>query len=525
MELKILTAGDIMKKRFNVTGVCVPNMHYIVDISNKIKEIEEMVDYGHYFTINRPRQYGKTTTLFTLANKLREKYIVIKTSFEGVSDSMFNSEDGFCSQIFDVFADSVQFADENLAIILRNYQKNINNYNDLSRAITEFVNEMGKGVVLLIDEVDKNSNSRAFLKFLGLLRNKYLARNSGEDITFQSVILSGVHNVKNLKLAIRDESDSRFNSPWNISAKFKVDMSFSAEEIETMLKDYCEENGIEFDIDLIAGEIYRFTSGYPFLVSDICLIIDEELDRDWTINGVYSAVKEILIENNTLFEDVIKNIENNDDIKSVVYEILVKGRKVNYNPDAYEKGIMYGIFDKRNGKLIIHNKIFEERIYNYLIEQKKTRELSARFTSFNENQLIEDGCLNMEKTLLKFQEFMYEEYRMEDEKFYETNGRLVFLAYLKPLLNGRGFSFVEAQTRENRRMDIVITFGNEKHIVELKIWNGKKQEDKGLNQLADYLEYQKLNTGYMIVFNFNKNKEYTSKWDNANKKQIFEVIV
>jgi len=66
-----------MKKRFNVTGVCVPNMHYIVDISNKIKEIEEMVDYGHYFTINRPRQYGKTTTLFTLAKKLKNKYTVI----------------------------------------------------------------------------------------------------------------------------------------------------------------------------------------------------------------------------------------------------------------------------------------------------------------------------------------------------------------------------------------------------------------------------------------------------------------
>ena len=47
----------------------------------------------------------------------------------------------------------------------------------------------------------------------------------------------------------------------------------------------------------------------------------------------------------------------------------------------------------------------------------------------------------MEKTLLKFQEFMYEQYRQKDEKFYETNGRLIFLAYLKPIINGRGFSF------------------------------------------------------------------------------------
>ncbi len=57
-------------------------------------------------------------------------------------------------------------------------------------------------------------------------------------------------------------------------------------------------------------------------------------------------------------------------------------------------------------------------------------------------------------------------------------------------------------------MDVVVTFGNEKFIVELKIWNGEKYEGKGLNQLSEYLDIQGLDTGYMIVFNFNENKEY-----------------
>jgi hypothetical protein len=500
-------------------------MHYMVDISRKIEEIREMVDYGHYFTINRPRQYGKTTVINTLSNTLRDKYIVIDTSFEGVSDAMFNSEEEFCSGIFDVFANSVEMTDKELAMKLRKYQKEIDNYNSLSKGITDLIKDMGKGIVLLIDEVDKNSNNRTFLKFLGLLRNKYLSRNSGKDITFQSVILSGVHDIKNMKLAIRDESEAHFNSPWNISAKFKVDMSFNVREIESMLIDYCKDNKIKFDTALIAAEIHRFTSGYPFLVSNICLVIEEELNMDWTLPGVYNAVKVTLMEKNTLFEDVIKNIENNKDIKSVVYEILVEGRKINYNPDTYEKGIMYGILAERNGKLSIHNKIFEERIYNFLIEQKAMREMSSRFTSINENTLIENGSLNMQKALLKFQEFMYEEYRQEDEKFYETNGRLIFLAYLKPILNGRGFSFVEAQTRENRRMDVVIIFGSEKFIVELKIWNGKKYEDKGFEQLSEYLDIQKLNRGYMVVFNFNRNKKYSSGWIEIKDKKIFEVVV
>ena len=46
-------------------------------------------------------------------------------------------------------------------------------------------------VVLMIDEVDKSSNSQLFLSFIGMLRDKYLARNEGEDSWFLSVILAG----------------------------------------------------------------------------------------------------------------------------------------------------------------------------------------------------------------------------------------------------------------------------------------------------------------------------------------------
>jgi hypothetical protein len=148
-----------------------------------------------------------------------------------------------------------------------------------------------------------------------------------------------------------------------------------------------------------------------------------------------------------------------------------------------------------------------------------------RFVAVDENQFTLGGKLDMEKCLLKFQEVMYQEYRQEDERFYETNGRLIFLAYLKPILNGKGFSFVEAQTRSNRRMDVVITFGNKKYIVELKIWNGEKYEGKGLDQLAEYLKIQGLDTGDMVVFNFNKDKEYKAEWVDVNSKKIFEIMV
>lgn len=53
-------------KTFNIAGVCIPGLHYMADTSDKINQIAEMVIQGNYFTINRARQYGKTTTLALL---------------------------------------------------------------------------------------------------------------------------------------------------------------------------------------------------------------------------------------------------------------------------------------------------------------------------------------------------------------------------------------------------------------------------------------------------------------------------
>jgi hypothetical protein len=50
-------------KKFNVTGTCIPEKHYMVDISEKLDKIISMIESDEYFTINRSRQYGKTTTL------------------------------------------------------------------------------------------------------------------------------------------------------------------------------------------------------------------------------------------------------------------------------------------------------------------------------------------------------------------------------------------------------------------------------------------------------------------------------
>jgi len=96
----------------------------------------------------------------------------------------------------------LQEPDEDLADFLEDQKSKVNSFNDLSKAIARFIMKVNKKVILMIDEVDKSSNNQMFLSLLGMLRNKYLLRNSGKDKTFHSVILAGVHDVKSLKLKI-----------------------------------------------------------------------------------------------------------------------------------------------------------------------------------------------------------------------------------------------------------------------------------------------------------------------------------
>lgn len=151
--------------------------------------------------------------------------------------------------------------------------------------ITRLCKASNKKVVLMIDEVDKSSDNQIFLSFLGLLREKYLKCQQGKDITFQSVILAGVYDVKSLKLKIHPQEETKYNSPWNIAVDFSMDMSFNINDIKSMLSDYENEHRTGMDIELIASIIYDYTSGYPYLVSRICQLTDEHFSRHSIMPG------------------------------------------------------------------------------------------------------------------------------------------------------------------------------------------------------------------------------------------------
>ena len=71
-----------------------------------------------------------------------------------------------------------------------------------------------------------------------------------------------------------------------------------------------------------------------------------------------------------------------------------------------------------------------------------------------------------------------------------------FLLYLKPIINGTGNYYIEAQTRDQTRTDVIVDYLGQQYIIELKIWRGERYNADGEKQIINYLNI----TGRLCTF-------------------------
>ena len=525
-----------MGKFFNVSAACSPDLHYMIDLTDRLQQIKAMVDAGQYFTINRARQYGKTTTLHALSEFLKADYKVVSMDFQMISYAEFENEQSFARAFSREILEACNEIPEYIKIKFAKIAEGTDcaALHTLFKCFTEWCKEEHR-IVLIIDEVDSAGDSQVFLDFLSLLRGYYIKRR--KTPTFQSVILAGVYVIKNLKRKFVSEAEHKMNSPWNIAADFLVDMSFSVKDITGMLSQYEHDHHTGMEIATIAELIYDYTSGYPFLVSRICKLIDEriagneqfpETSAAWTKAGILEAVKTLLGEPNTLFESLISKLENYPELDRMLYELLFSGKEIAYviGVRSIETALMFGFVKRINNTIVIANRIFETLLYNlYLtspsMQQDKIYEAGCK----DKNQFVKDGQLDMALVLSKFVTHFNDLYGDCDQTFLEEDGRRYFLLYLKPIINGVGNYYIEAQTRNMERTDVIVDYHGEQFIIELKIWRGNEYHTRGENQLLEYLNHYHLDKGYMLSFNFNKNKTIGINKITIENKVLVEAVV
>ena len=532
-----------MPKVFNTTAVCIPEEHYMVDISGRLEEIKSLVDAGKYFTINRARQYGKTTTLRALYRYLQKEYYVVLLDFQTFDNDKFENGNVFSAAFINSFLRSLKR--NTLSPELEDAIKNIlhsTDYTDKYFSLKELFEQLSdlcaaaeKKIVLMIDEVDSASNNQVFLDFLAQLRAQYIERDI--QPTFRAVILAGVYDVKNLRGKIRPEDEHRYNSPWNIAADFDISMSFSKNEIAGMLTEYEADYKTGMNVDEMAGLLFDDTSGYPFLVSRLCQLMDEVVCKKetygsksaaWTKEGFYEAQRLILAEKNMLFESLSEKLVSYPELNDMLKSLLFTGKPIVFN--YYEPSIgvasMFGFVKNKNGMLVVANRIFETWLYNFYLSAADMQKKEIYAASLmDKNQFIVNGCLNMRLILEKFVVHFHDLYGDQNETFLEEEGRKYFLLYLRPIINGTGNYYIEAQTRGQKRTDVIVDYRGHQYVIEMKIWRGQEYNNRGEKQLAGYLDDYHVNKGYMVSFNFNRKKKTGIREIVFNDKVIIEAVV
>lgn len=372
-----------MNRYFNTEGLREPEIHYMVRLDDRLQTIRRrFVDRSSYFVINRGRQYGKTTTLRALAEYLKDEYITVSLDFQEIGTEEFRDENAFSRAFAAIFAKAFKSGNYQDSEGIEEPKKEGDGIalRELFVWLSDICARASKPVVLLIDEVDSASNNQVFLDFLALLRKYYLDRKNSP--TFHSVILAGVYDIKNLKIKLRPDAEHKYNSPWNIAARFNIEMGFSACQIAGMLQEYEADYHYGIDIEAIAEEIFQYTSGYPYLVSAICKLLDEEIagserfetaQAAWSKEGVAQAVNILLSEKIPLFESMSGQLLTYPDMRNMLQAILFQGKRVTYNSytSVLEQAAMFGYIVNKDNSVQVANRIFEMWLYNMFLSEEE----------------------------------------------------------------------------------------------------------------------------------------------------------
>ena len=239
------------------------------------------------------------------------------------------------------------------------------------------------------------------------------------------------------------------------------------------------------------------------------------------------AEKYLLNEKNTFFDDLAKKLEDFPKMKQLLKDILYNGYEESFN--TYYKHIeiaaMFNYIKNVNGKVMIFNRIIETWMYNLFMVEEAIENRLYKEGQIDRSQFIEGNVLKMDKVIEKFAQHFNDIYGDKGDKFCEDEGRRYFMLYIKPIINGTGNYYIEAQTRDLGRTDMIIDYLGKQYIIEMKIWRGNAYNERGEHQLTEYLDYYHVNKGYMLSFNFNKNKVSGVKTLKFGNKEIVEAVV
>lgn len=495
-------------REFNTSGPCYPAEHYTVMRENLVAKGKQMVARGRYFTIFAPRQAGKTTYFHLLFQELKlEKYTPIWLSFENFKTlTREKFYKGFTHDLY-----------RQLGLYQISLDYRITDPLDIEEFF-EKLQELTHPLVLVIDEFEGVPDcvvSELMHTFRKLYHHKTFH-------ALHALILVGVSTIAELVVSSA--------SPFNIVDELRISY-FTYREVRELIQQYVTESGQTFEDEAIKA-IYGNTQGQPGLVCGLCRHLVEEVAADRTqpvtMQDFYVTLKHFLTER---FDKNIQNIvQKAREKRAFMLRLLFTEEIIAFTVDVPDIAYLFahGVIENVDGNVEIPVPLYSKRLINAfrpLLNGEQDYYVSVHDTF---SEYLSPTGLNLPAILHKYREYVRRrgfrafdtEHLREGAWHYSLDG---FINFFIERLGGQ--TFVEVPTGRGRT-DILILHQKQKYIIETKIFTDNYYFQKGKAQLAEYLDSERLDEGYYMVFS----SKHTEKDDlyfeeNIKDKRIYTYII
>jgi hypothetical protein len=495
-------------KLFNIAGPCLPELHYMLPPEPRLPEARRLIDAGQYFVVHAPRQTGKTTTLFALAQDLTAEGRYAALYFSCETAEVAGDDYGSAERLV-LAAIRREAARQELPPELRppDPWPQAEPGSALSSALTAWAERCPRPLVLFFDEIDALRGA-SLVGVLRQLRDGYLSRRSGFP---HALVLCGLRDVRDYKAASGgDPTRLGTSSPFNIKSASLVVGSFTFEQVAELYGQHTDATGQRFTPAAVQ-RAFEASQGQPWLVNALAWEITWNMNvlppEPITDDHMDQAVERLIVARATHLDSLTARLHE-PKVKRFI-EPLIAGNipetDATYNEDAaYLRDL--GLI-ARTRKVQIANPIYQEVILRVLGEHTESV-IDTDERSF----VTPDGLLNMQKLLEEFLAFwrLHGEILAAKQLYDEAACQLVFMGFLHRVVNGGGY--IDREYGVGRgRIDLLIrwphtrpdgTRAQQWEGIELKVRQPGRPDplDEGLTQLDAYLDRLGLKEGTLLIF-------------------------
>ena len=357
-------------RKFNTTGPCFPDEHYMLPALDRLPGIRELVADGNYFVVHAPRQTGKTTALQALVQELNDKgdMFALYCSLETLQNRSDPEKTNIA--IRDLIADNLEMSP--FYVPVENAPALRSDRGGIGLAVRTVLQNAcrasGKPVVVFFDEADCLVGD-ALISFLRQLRDGYVNRKL---MPFpKSVALVGMLDVRDYKAQIRPNGESLGQiSPFNIIAEDMLIPNFVESDIRTLYAQHTAETGQVF-ADGVVEDVWRLTRGQPWLVNAIaheCVakIHAFRYAEPITVADVEAAKEAIIRRRDTHVDSLMERMREPRVRRLVEPLILGDDSELTANDEDWRFVTDLGLLRVDRGALVPANPMYAEIIGRYL---------------------------------------------------------------------------------------------------------------------------------------------------------------